>query len=105
MVTRKRLYSERGKFLTLSGVHYKYNQYQTTLGGLSSVCAKLEPTISKNKEILEINVLQKFTPHALCFASVYVTTPPLFESNLDHKLSPFFVMQIQDIVMIKLYER
>ena len=35
------------------------------LGGLSSVSAKLEPTSSKNKEILEINVLQKFTPRAL----------------------------------------
>ena len=36
------------------------------LGGLSSVCAKLEPLRPKNNEILEINVLQKFTPHALC---------------------------------------
>ena len=32
--------------------------------GLSSIWAKLEPARSKNNEILEINVLQKFTPHA-----------------------------------------
>ena len=36
-----------------------------TLEGLSSVCAKLEPADSNNNEILEINVLQKFTWHAL----------------------------------------
>ena len=37
-----------------------------TLEGLSSaLCAKLEPASSKNKEILEINVLQKFTSDAL----------------------------------------
>ena len=35
------------------------------LEGLSSVCAELEPASSKDKEILEINVLQKFTSHAL----------------------------------------
>ena len=37
-----------------------------TLEGSSSVCAKLEAASSNNKEILEINVLQKFTAHALC---------------------------------------
>ena len=36
-----------------------------TLEGLSSVYAKLEPAISKNNEMLEINVLKKFTSHAL----------------------------------------
>ena len=36
-----------------------------TLEGLSSICAKLEPTSSKNNKILEINALQKFTSHAL----------------------------------------
>ena len=36
-----------------------------TLEGLSSVCAKLEPASSKTNEILEINVLQKYTSHAL----------------------------------------
>ena len=36
-----------------------------TLEGLSSVCAKLEPASSENNEILKINVLQKFTSHAL----------------------------------------
>ena len=39
-----------------------------TLGGLSSVCAKLEQASSKNNEILEINVLRKFTSHALYWA-------------------------------------
>ena len=52
-------------FLALAGIYYKYNQCHTTLGGLSSVCAKLEPASSKSNEILEICVLQKFTPHAL----------------------------------------
>ena len=36
-----------------------------TLEVMSSVCAKLEPASSINNEILEIHVLQKFTPHAL----------------------------------------
>ena len=65
MVTRKRPYSESCHFLALTGVPYKYNQYHTTLGGLSGVCAKLEPASSKNNETLEINVLQKFTHIAL----------------------------------------
>ena len=37
------------------------------LGGLSGVRAKLEPASSKDNEILEINVLQKFTSHPLSF--------------------------------------
>ena len=65
MVTRKRLYSESWHFLVLAGLPYKYNQCHTTLGRLSGVCAKLEPANSKNNEMLEINVLQKFTSHAL----------------------------------------
>ena len=36
------------------------------LEGLSSVCGKLEPASSKSNKILKINVLQKFTVHALC---------------------------------------
>ena len=44
----------------------KNKRCHITLEGLSSVCAKLEPDSSKNSEILEINVLQKFTTHALC---------------------------------------
>ena len=36
-----------------------------TQEGLSSVCAKIEPANSKKTEILEINVLQKFTSYAL----------------------------------------
>ena len=57
----------RAAILALAGIPYKYNQCRTTLGGLSSVCAKLEPLSSKNNEIhnRQINVLQKFTPHAL----------------------------------------
>ena len=43
----------------------KSKRYHMTSDGLSSVCAKLEPTSYKNIEILEINVLQKFTSHAL----------------------------------------
>ena len=35
-----------------------------TLQGLSNVYAKLEPASSKNNEILETNVLQKFTSRA-----------------------------------------
>ena len=37
--------------------------------GLNSVWAKLEPARSKNNEILEINVIQKFTPHTLFYLS------------------------------------
>ena len=40
--------------MALAGITYKYNQCHTTLGRLSSVCVKLEPASSKNKEILEI---------------------------------------------------
>ena len=36
-----------------------------TLEGLSSVCATSELASSKNNEILEINVLEKFTLHGL----------------------------------------
>ena len=43
----------------------KNKRCHITLKGLSSVCAKLEAASSKNNEILEINVLQKFTSHAL----------------------------------------
>ena len=100
MVTRKRLYSESCHFLALAGITYKYNQCHTTSGGLSSACAKLEPASSKHNELLEINVLQKFVPHALwdsCGGHVdevktYVHTsatftfqnhPKLFRQELD----------------------
>ena len=53
------------KFAMFEGMPCKHNQCHTTLGGLSSVCAKLEPSSSKTNEILEINVLQKLTPHTL----------------------------------------
>ena len=65
MVTRKRLYSESCHFLAFVDILYKYKQCHTTLGGLSSVCAKSEPASSKNNETLEINVLQKFTSYAI----------------------------------------
>ena len=41
-----------------------------TLEGLSSVCAKLEPAGSKNNEILEINVPQKFTEYTLYYTNL-----------------------------------
>ena len=37
-----------------------------TLKDLRNVCAKSEPASSKSNEILEINVMQKLTSHALC---------------------------------------
>ena len=43
----------------------KNKRCHMALEWLISVCAKLEPVSSKNKEIVEINVLQKFTLHAL----------------------------------------
>ena len=43
----------------------KKKRCHLTLGGLSSISAKLQPVSSKNNEIIEINVLQKFTPHGL----------------------------------------
>ena len=35
----------------------------------------------------------------------YAAARASFESNWDHELSPFFVMEIQDIVIMKLYVR
>ena len=35
----------------------------------------------------------------------YAAARASFESNWDHELSPFFFMEIQDIVIMKLYER
>ena len=40
-------------FLALAGIPYEYNQHHTTLGGLSSVCAKIEPASSKNNENIQ----------------------------------------------------
>ena len=39
------------------------------------------------------------------FLPKYAAARTSFESNWDHELSPFFVMEIQDIVIMKLYER
>ena len=58
-------------FTTTTDTFNKSKQYHMTLEGLGSVCAKLEPTGPKNNEILEINVLQKFTSHAL-FVRLFV---------------------------------
>ena len=43
----------------------KNKRCHMTFEVLSSICAKLEPVSSKNNEMLEINILQKFTPRAL----------------------------------------
>ena len=51
-----------------------------TTEGLSSFCAKLEPASSKNNEILEIDVLQKLTSHALCAVNILQLTKYLPES-------------------------
>ena len=48
-------------------------------------CAKLEPATSKNKEILEINVLQKFTSHAL-LQDIYFEFLELAGSSLAQTL-------------------
>ena len=65
MVTQKQYYFESFHFLALAGIPYKYNQCHITLGGLSSVCVKIDPASSKNNEILQQNVLQKFTFHMI----------------------------------------
>ena len=52
-------------FTNTTDTFSKNKWYHMILEGLSCVCAKLEPASSKNNEILEINVLQKFTPHTL----------------------------------------
>ena len=68
-----------------------------TLEGLSSVCAKLELASSKNNEILEINVLQKFTSHAfyltcetLRYRQGFLAISPVAESILA-KISETFL--------------
>ena len=52
-------------FAKTTDILNKNKRYHMTSEGLSSVCAELEPVSSKDNEILEINVLQKFTSHAL----------------------------------------
>ena len=58
----------------------KNRRCHMALEGLSSVCAKLQPASSKNNEILEINVLQKFTPPA--FFCVFLDISGCFSSGL-----------------------
>ena len=58
-----------------------------TLEGWSTACAKLEPASSKNNEILEINVLQKFTSHALYQKQS--------SSTKSHALKSTFLMSLQ----------
>ena len=53
-------------FLVLADILHKNILCSRTSGGLSGVCTKLEPDTSESNEILEINVLQKSSPHALC---------------------------------------
>ena len=52
------------------------------LEGLSSVCAKSKPSSSKTNEILEINVLKKFTSHALYDDSVIDPIKGIFQKIL-----------------------
>ena len=66
MILWKRLYCERYIFRHLQRQQTHSTKIDfLTLKALSSVCAKSELASSKNNEILEINALQKFTPHAL----------------------------------------
>ena len=54
--------------LVLADMLPKNNAVELGWGGgewLSSVCTKLEPARSKSNKILDVNVLQKFSPHAL----------------------------------------
>ena len=74
-----------------------------TLEKLSSVYAKLEPPNSKYNEILELNVLQKFTVHALFRQSF-----ELFRGEFSKKVTAFrqnTVLQhsIKAMVIIFLY--
>ena len=61
-----------------------------TFEGLSSACAKLETPGSKINEILKINVLKKFTSHALFHIHLHpcryfnwhiLTTRPITKSS------------------------
>ena len=70
MVLLNRLHSEHYIFQRIqrqqtTDTFNKNKRCHMTLEGLSSVCAKLEPATSKINEIFEINILQKFTSHAL----------------------------------------
>ena len=67
-------YSERyvfSPFTKKTDTFNKNKRCHVTLEGLGSVCAKLKPVSSKNNEILEINVLHKFTSHALYKAHIF----------------------------------
>ena len=76
MVTQKSLYSESCHILALAGIPEKYNQCHTTLGGSSSVCAKLEPTSLKNNEMIEINDKWPAEIHPACSFDVNLTLWP-----------------------------
>ena len=54
-----------------------------TWGGLSIVCCKLESAESETNEILEINVLQKLIPHALCGANCNINVFFHFVSEVE----------------------
>ena len=53
-------------FLALADILHKKNYCSWTLGGLSSVSTKLEQARFKSNQILQINLLQKFSPYCLC---------------------------------------
>ena len=56
-------------FTTETHAFDKNKQCHMTLEGLSGVCPKLEPGNPKYNEILEVNVLQKFTTNATAHIS------------------------------------
>ena len=58
-------------FIKITDTFNKNERCHMTLEWLSSVCARSEPASSKNNEILEMNVLQKFTSHALFCRTFY----------------------------------
>ena len=73
-------------FLALAGIPY---ELPYKFGGLISVCDKLEPAISQSNEILKINVLQKFTPHALFHNPEYVTLIKVIHISEEFRLIAF----------------
>ena len=93
MVTWKRLHSESYHFGTCRHT-LQVLPMPNNFGGLSSVCAKLGPASSKNNEILEINFLRKFTPHAL------LQTSSQFFQELLESLRGIFPSITKQIVRI-----
>ena len=68
IVTLKLLYSEGCHFLALAGIPYKCNQCHTIVGGLSSVCAKIEPANPKIMNIRDKCPAEIYTAFSLHLA-------------------------------------